>query len=423
MKVSRLLQSLCALAAVCLAAIALPVKPAAGAAAAKWTDRGEYDLVLTIRDEAAPQKRLALLDQWKAKYPKTELQQVRQELYLSAWQSLGDSPRMLAVAREMISGGADTLVGLYWCTLLVPEAKEVSAELLDAGEKAARQLLAGLDTYFSAAAKPAGTAPEIWPKRREDAEFLAHRALGWIRWQRADYAGAEGEFTTCLKQDPNRAEISAWLGAVLVLDRQPANQVPALWHLARASSYRGGGALPDTQRRQLGPVLERLYTAYHGETTGLDQLRIASVAATFPPAGFDIESASAALARKQDEELTRTNPQLASWFRIRRRLEAPDGEAWFAASMRNTALPMRLKGTLLRATPTGKPAELVLGVGDAAAEEGVLKLDTPFPHGAESGAVLEFEGTFESFTKAPFTLTILCSQEKIEGWPAKRPAK
>jgi hypothetical protein len=330
---------------------------------------------------------------------------------------------MLAVAGEMISGGADNLVGLYWYTLLVPEAKEVSADLLDAGEKAARQLLAGLDTYFAPAAKPEGTAPEVWPKRRSESEFLAHRTLGWIRWQRADYPAAEAEFNTCLKQDPNRAEISAWLGAVLILDRQPASQVPSLWHLARAASYRGGGALPDAQRRQLGPVLERLYTAYHGETAGLDQLRIASVTATFPPAGFDIESASAALLRKQDEELTRTNPQLASWLRIRRRLEAPDGEAYFAASLRNTALPMRLKGTLLRATPTGKPAELVLGVGDAAAEEVVLKLDTPFSQGAENGTVLEFEGTFDAFSKAPYTLTIMASQEKIEGWPARRSGK
>jgi hypothetical protein len=423
MKVSRHLRSLGALAA-CLAALVFHVKPANGAVAAKWTDRNEYDLVLTIRAEAAPQKRLALLDQWKAKYPKTELQQVRQELYLSAWQSLGDGPKMLAVAREMVSGSADNMVGLYWLTLLVPEAKEGSADLLDAGEKSARQLLAGLDTYFAAAAKPEGTAPEAWPKRRGEVEFVAHRALGWIRWQRADYAAAEAEFTTCLRQDPNRAEISAWLGTVLALDRQAASQVPALWHLARAASYRGGGALPDTQRRQLGPVLERLYAAYHGETAGLDQLRIASVAAAFPPAGFDIESASAAVVRKQDEELSRTNPQLASWFRIRRRLEEPDGEAYFAASLHSTALPMRLKGTLLRATPNSKPTELALGVGDATAQEVILKLDSAFPNEAEIGTILEFEGTFEAFAKAPFTLTVLSNREKIEGWPAKaRPRK
>jgi hypothetical protein len=393
------------------------------AAAAKWTDRDEYDLVLNIRAEAAPQKRLALLDQWKAKYPKTELQQVRQELYLAAWQSLGDSPHMLAVAREMIAGGADTLVGLYWCTLLVPEAKEVTPDLLAAGEKAARQLLAGLDTYFAAGTKPAAMAPEAWQKRRGEAEFLAHRALGWIQWQRADYPAAEVEFTKCLQQDPNRAEISAWFGTVLALDRQPGNQVSALWQLARAASYRDAGALPDGQRRQLTPVLERLYATYHGETTGLDQLRIASVASTFPPAGFDIESASAAALRKQDEELNRTNPQLASWIRIRRRLEAPDGEAYFAASLHNTPLPMRLKGTLLRTTPAGKPKELVLGVGDAAAEEVVLKLETAFPNDAEAGTVLEFEGTIDAFTKAPFTLTVLADPEKIEGWPARRPRK
>ena len=103
------------------------------------------------------------------------------------------------------------------------------------------------------------------------------------------------------------------------------------------------------------------------------------MASTFPPKGFDIESASAAALRKQDEELNRTNPQLASWIRIRRRLEAPDGEAYFAASLHNTPLPMRLKGTLLRTTPAGKPKELVLGVGDATAEEVILKLDTAFP--------------------------------------------
>jgi tetratricopeptide (TPR) repeat protein len=375
--------------------------------AAKWTDRNEYDLVLTIRAEAAVQKRLALLDQWKARYPKTELQQVRQELYLSAFQSMGDSPRMLAVAREMISGG-DTLVGLYWCTLLVPESKEVTPDLLSAGEKAARQLLAGLDKYFTAAEQ----------KRRGEVELLAHRALGWVQWQRADYAAAEAEFTKCLTLDPNRAEISAWMGTVMALDKQPRNQVPALWHLARAASYKDAGALPDGQRRQLAPLAERLYTTWHGEATGFDQLRIAAAAATFPPAGFDIESASAAALRKQDEELNRTNPQLASWIRMRRQLEAAGGEAYFA-TVRNTPLPMRLKGTLLRATPAGKPNELVLGVGDATAEEVILKLEKAFPNEAEAGTVLEFEGTIDAYTKAPFTLTVLADPARIDGWPAK----
>ena len=153
-------------------------------APAKWTDRDEYDMVLTIRGEAAPRKRVVLLDQWKAKYPKTDLQQVRQELYFGAYQSLGDGARMLEVAREMVAGAADNLVGLYWVTLLIPEAKEASPELLEGGEKASRQLLSGLDTYFAAGSKPAATDPGAWQKRRGEVELLAHRTLSWIAWQR-----------------------------------------------------------------------------------------------------------------------------------------------------------------------------------------------------------------------------------------------
>jgi hypothetical protein len=206
---------------------------------------------------------------------------------------------------------------------------------------------------------------------------------------------------------------------VLALDRSPGNQVPALWHMARAASYRDAGALPDTQRRQLGVVLERLYTTYHGEPSGLDQLRLAAAAATFPPSGFTVESGSAIAQRKQDEELNRTNPQLFSWIRLRRRLEEPDGEAYFAASVRSTPLPSRLKGTLIRLSPAGKPKELVLGVGDATAEEIIFKVETAFPNEAEIGSILEFEGTIDSFTKTPFSVTVLGSPDKVDGWPAK----
>ncbi len=123
--------------------------------------------------------------------------------------------------------------------------------------------------------------------------------------------------------------------------------------------------------------------------------------------------------RKQDEELNRTNPQLFSWIRLRRRLEEPDGEAYFAASVRSTPLPSRLKGTLIRLSPAGKPKELVLGVGDATAEEIIFKVETAFPNEAEIGSILEFEGTIDSFTKTPFSVTVLGSPDKVDGWPAK----
>src|ERR1039458_7879468 len=147
-----------------------------------------------------------------------------------------------------------------------------------------------------------------------------------------------------------RSQISAWLGTLMGLEQKPENRVPALWQLARAAAYRGNGALPDGQQRQIANVLERIYISYHGDNSGLDQLRNSAGAKLYPPQGFDIENAAAAALRKQDEELSRTNPQLAAWVRIRQKLESPDGEKYFADNLQGKPLT-GLKGTLINADP------------------------------------------------------------------------
>ena len=376
---------------------ALALVVAGCAAAATWVDRTEYDLVLKIRAANSPQKRLELLDQWKGAYPKSEYLEIRRELYIAAYQALGDGPHTLAVAGEILAAEPANTVGAYWFALLLPEAKTPSPEQLALGEKASRQLLAD-------------------PKPRPGVELTAHRALGWIDWQRKDLAKAEEEFQKCLQLDANRAETSAWLGTVMAAGQQPDERVPALWQLARASSYRGAGALPDGLRQQYGEVLERLYTSYHGDTGGLDQLRSAAAAAVSPPAGFDIESAAAVALRKQDEELTRTDPQLAAWVRLRQKLEGADGDKYFADTLHGNAIP-KLKGALIKAEPAGKPNELTIGIIDASQPEVVLKVAKAFPNEADLGTVLEFEGTADSFVKSPFLVTLNADPSQISGWP------
>ena len=88
---------------------------------AGWTDRSEYDLVLKIRMEASPQKQLELLDQWKRLYPQSEMRQQRRELFLAAYQASGDAAHVFETAREMVADSPDNFVGVYWCTLLVPQ--------------------------------------------------------------------------------------------------------------------------------------------------------------------------------------------------------------------------------------------------------------------------------------------------------------
>ena len=382
------------------------------AAGANWTDRGEYDRVLEIKAEAAPAKRLALLDRWKKEYPKSPLRQARWELYLSTYQAMGSWDRMLEVAHEMTADSPAAWVGLYWVTLLTPGSRQQSPDMLARAEKAARQLLSGLDK------KPEAVTADDWARQRTHIEVMAHRTLGWIEWQRGAYPAAEREFTTCLQKDPANSGISAWLGTVLALQKQPEKTVPGLWHLARAAFLEGAGALAAGERHEVRTLLEALYSAHHGSTEGLDQLGAAACAEVFPPAGFQIESAAVIAARKQEEELNRTNPELAAWLRIKKRLEAPEGEAYFTELM---AAPLpKLKGTLIRYSPASRPKELVLGLSDPATEEAVLKLDTAFPNKAEPGTPLEFEGTAVSFTRNPLFVTIKVTRDKITGWPAAR---
>ncbi len=172
---------------------------------AGWTDRNEYDLVLKIRVEASPQKQLELLNQWKQKYPHSEMRQVRRELFLAAYQASGDVVHMFETAREMLGEQSNNFVGVYWSALLIPEIKDSKPETLDVGEKAARQLQAGLDTYFAPSQKPEGVADADWQKQKSAAGLLALRAIGWVAWQRGDFAAAENSFTAYLNQEPKSA--------------------------------------------------------------------------------------------------------------------------------------------------------------------------------------------------------------------------
>ena len=396
-------------------ALVLPLL-ALSAFGAGWTDRGEYDAAMAVREEALAPKKLELLDQWKQRYPATEMRQARRELYLSAYLTLGDAAHMLEVSREMLADEPNNFVGLYWCTLLVPEAKDSSPELWQLGEKSARALLAlGPDK------KPDGvTGDADWQKRKDSVDLIAHRTLGWIYWQRGDHASAEREFTAYLNKNPKNAEISGWLGIVTGLQNSPDKKVTALWHLARAASLRDEGALPDEPRRQMAMLSERTYLSYHGNTDGLDQLQAAAKAAPFPPADFKVESAAAIATRLAEEELNRTNPELAAWLRIRKQLEAADGDNYFAQTLRQQPLP-KLKGVIISTSPAKKPTEIVLGISGPAEGEVVLQVSTPFRNDADPGTTLEFTGKVESFTRQPFRLTVVADLGQIEGWPEPAP--
>jgi hypothetical protein len=373
-------------------------------AAADWTDRKEYDLVLTIRSESSPEKRLALLDTWSKSYPQTALAQARQELYLSTYESQGDRQHMFSIARQMLTTQPNNPVGLYWLTVLAPQQPNANSEIFDAGDKAAHQLMASAKEYFAADKKPPAVSDADWQKQKTSVEVLAQRTEGWANWQRGNFSAAIDDFSACLKKDPGNAEISSWLGIVSSLDTPP-KQPQALWHLARATGKEAATPLPEEQRRQVNTMLETVYVSYHGSPEGLDQLRKVSASSAFPPAEFTVDPATVVNARRAEAELSRTNPELAAWLVMRRQLEDANGEKYFASDLQGKPLP-QLSGVVLRATPTRAPREIVLSMNDSSTADVALKLTVPATTGLHAGEKITFQGNGDSFTKSPFLLIV-----------------
>jgi hypothetical protein len=383
----------------------------------EWTDRKEYDLVLDIRAEASPEKRLTLLDSWSQHYPKTALARARQELYLNTYEVLGDRTHMFDVARQMLTVQPDDPVGLYWLTILTPVQSNPTPAILDAGSKAAHKLLASTATYFSTDKKPPSLSDSDWQKQKLSVEVMAHRTIGWVSWQRGDLGAAEEDLAVCLQKDSGDAEVSSWLGIISAVDTN--KQSLALWHFARATNIGSSAPLADEQRRQVNGMLENMYVSYHGSLEGLDQLKKISASTAFPPPGFQIDSATVVNARRAEAELSLTNPELASWQSIRRQLEASDGDKYFSSDIQGKPLP-QLKGTVIKSTPPKAP-QIGLSMSEPGSAEVTLKLTIPLARSLPAGTILSFRGNGESFTKDPFSLVITADTAEAETKPAKTP--
>jgi len=391
-------------------------QPAAGGAAQKnWKDRAEYDLYESITKEATPAKRLELLNQWNEKYPATEFKLERQLLFLDTYQKLGQAPKILESAKNIVAIDPNNLTALYWMAYLTTSLNNTTPEALDAGNKAGNALLAALPTAFAPAKKPAGTTDEQWNKARTDMEALAHKTLGWVAMIQKNTPVAQEHFVKSLQENAAAGEISYWLGQTIVSEKKPETYSNALYHFARAAAYDGPGALPPEGRKQVDDYLTKAYTGFHGDTSGLAELKTQAKTAALPPAGFKIESVREISIRKaqQEEEFNKNNPELAKWKAMKQGLLT---EANYFEQMKGAKLP-KLRGTVVSA----KPKEILLALSDPTTPEVTLKFETPVR--ADAGATLVFEGVADSFSKEPFMLTLTAEKSDVEGLSAAPAAK
>jgi len=358
-----------------------------------YADQGEVDAGQAVTKATDPAKKLDLLKEWEQKYPNSKL----------------NTTRYFMTAQALLQEAGPA----YGQT--APPA------LIDGGEKAAQQLVDNMDKYLSDDVKTALKVPDDqWKTARAQIELQANSVLGWTAYVKKQDDLAEKEFKKVLQLNPNVALISWSLGSLIIRQHKVERYSEALYDLARALSVTGATALPAAAQAQYNDYLKKAYSGYHGDDSGLDQLKASVVTAALPPADFHIDSITEIENKKfaNQDEFNKAHPDIALWRTMRDTLKGDGGDAYFA-TVKDSGFPPDTIGTLKAKIVTVNEKDLVVNV-DNAGGDATLKFEKALNAKVINvGDAIEFKGAIDSFTKDQYMLTLVIDdpKEDIKGLP------
>jgi tetratricopeptide (TPR) repeat protein len=393
--------------------------PASTAPQKNWKDRAEYDGYVAIGQDTNPKTRLEKLKAWEMAYPTTEWAKERQTAFLTTYAALNDGKNAVDTAKKILAEDPKGFTASYYIMLFTQPlyGQNQSPEILSDGEKAAKAILAGIDT------PPPNVAADQWAKLRPDVEVLAHGNLGFIAMQRKDWDGAEAELMKVLAANPNNATVDYQLGTVIASQKKVDRIPTALFYFARAATYQGQGALAPAGQQAAMTYVQKQYKNFHGSDEGFNDLVAAAKANPTPPAGFAIKNANeiAKASAESEDEYNKSHPSEALWKNLKMTLQGPDGANYFMM-MKGSEVPT-LKGKVIKLEPAVKPKTIVLAMEDntnnTTVGDATLKFEMPLTGKVEEGTELSFEGVADSYTVMPFMVVFNVEKEKLHGWTGK----
>jgi hypothetical protein len=369
------------------AALAIPQQATQPNTQKKPKDAEELRLYTAVSRESDPARKIPLLDQWNARYPESDYRQERNLYYISCYSTMESN--------AMRSNAPD--------------------DAISAGAAAARAMLAKASAMFAVDMKPPAVKPDDWKTAWDEAVLDAHVTLASIALNRRSYPEAEAEYLAILAEHPSDAATAFRMGSAIVSERDTARYPEAIYYLARSVTITGAGALNDSGKQTTETYLEKIYLGYHGDLSGVDDVKKVASQSPALPANWKIQSVQEI---SQDriaaaEQFAKDHPDIVLWRSLKERLIAADGETYFADSVKDRELPP-LKGTVA-AQPDAKM--IVVAIEEAGSGEITLKLDSALRTPVPPGTAIEFVGVPESFANAPFMVTMTAERGKITVLP------
>ncbi|MBI3933497.1 MAG: hypothetical protein HY316_02315 [Acidobacteria bacterium] len=387
--------------------------------ASQWKDRAEYDAFMAILGAQGKDNNqvVALADKYLADYPESKVLKEVHELKLAAYQGLNNTAKMEETANKLLQIDPGNLRAILLLSYLFPRtfnAQDAAKDQkLEAAGENARKGLAALD----ALQPPQGVTPEQFQAQKNQSAAVLHQAIGYVALEKGDYATAQQELRKSAEANANDALGFYWLGRTYLLQKPPDYE-QGMWAMGRAVSITGPTALNDATKTQFKDYLSKAYEARHGSTDGLDDLMAQAAAASFPPAGFHIQTAEE-LAPPEPEpepeppkrESTVKIEELSDFSKIQEYLQAgglKEEDTW--TLLKGAGLP--LPGKVISATPAARPTKILVVVSPELAQEDgkydvELTLAAPLSRALAAGTTINFEGVLDSYTAKPFLLKMV----------------
>ncbi len=382
----------------------------------KVKDQGEYDLYNSVlKTQTDPNKQLQLLNTWKEKYPDSEFKLVRADLFAKDYLALNQPAQAVKAAQEALAINPKDATALLDILRAAPYVQPTTAEMQKAGEDAANTVINSWD-----GCKPAGVSDADWAKAKGEVEPLAQYTLAWAKMMQKDFASAEKPLRLVVATSGNALVqyglATYWLGTALYMQ----HKVPeGLYEIARSVVYSGPGALDAGTRSKAESFLGNAYEGFHGDQSGLSELKQLAVKTPLPPDGFTIRNVKEVEDEKQAASagFAAQHPDLALWRLIRTTLEGDGGASYFDQSMKDALLPPQngdFKHFKAKVVSQPNPKELLVSVDDPVGDA-TLVFAAPLRGKIDAGLEVEFSGTVESYTKQPFNVRFTVDRKDING--------
>lgn len=417
-------------------------------------DPAEFNAYQMATSQADPKAKAAAEEDFLTKYPQTSAKRTVLEDLLRTYQQLQNVDQILSVSTRILQVDPNNLEAIYF-SVFVKKTQCAKTSDQQTCDDAAALAQKGL-----ASTKPTGVSDDDW-KKQTDALFpffhsmlavddmvakkdpnaaveeykkelmmyppanttsgpalgdTLQLALAYVKLQLIDAQAARDADTKAKAANPPDPALTA--AAKAASDKAGQDYIQACWFFARAWNF-----APANYKSQIEPQLEYYFKKYHGDTSGLDQLKTQAASTLFPPASLNITPAKTP--QEQIHDLIATTPDLKSLALADKETVLSVGskedadKLWALLQGQETPVP----GTVIESSASQIKVAVTQDAKDAKTADFIVNMKEPIPEkeipavGSELKLLKdggpEVDGTYDTYTQIPASATAAASAQIV----------